>query len=182
MEEEIRMNTRGFDVLDCRILERLKDDCRHSFRLVGKELGVPHTTVYTRALRMEERGLVNFRVSIVPDKIGLREAVVVIRVPIGFFDFFAENLENKGLVDLKQTDKGLLATFLFEDVSYLSDLEEMMIYLDKTFGYPVEAFSVSQSKELNNFSYVKKIIQKNGSNKEAEYGKKGKQEGSKKWK
>jgi DNA-binding Lrp family transcriptional regulator len=182
MEEENRMNTKGFDVLDCRILERLKDDCRMSLRKLGGIIHVPHTTVFTRVCRMEERGLVNFGVSIVAEKIGLREAVVLIRVPIGFFDFFAENLENKGLVDLKQTDKGLLATFLFEDVSYLLDLEEMMIYLDKTFGYPVEAFSVSQSKELNNFSYVKKIIQKNGSNKEGEYAQKGKQEGSKKWK
>lgn len=168
------MNTKGFDVLDCDILERLKDDCRRSYRLIGKELDKPHTTIYTRALRMEERGLVNFRVNIVAEKIGLREAVLLIGVPIGFFDFFAENLKNHGLTDLKQTNKGLLATFLLSDVSYFSDLEEKMIYLDKTFGYPVEAFSVSQSNALNNFGYVKKIIQKNGSNKEGEYAQKGK--------
>jgi DNA-binding Lrp family transcriptional regulator len=179
MEEENRMNTKGFDVLDLDILERLKQDSRYSYRKIGEEIQIPHTTVYSRALRMEERGLVHFKVNLVPEKLGLREAVILIKCPINRFDFFAEDLKDDGLIDLKQTDKGLLATFIFPETSYLKELEEMLIYVDKTFGYSVEAFAVSQSMAINNFAHIKKLLKNDNKEGNIAKGKKGKTQGSK---
>lgn len=159
MEEENRM-IHTFDELDYKILNRLKDDCRMSLRKMSKEIGIPHTTIHTRVLMMETRGLINFFVSLVPEKLGLREAVVLIKCPGNQFEYFVEDLKDEGLVDLKQTDKGLLATFLFPEKTYYLDLEEMLVYLDKTFGYKVEAFAVNQHKALNNFNYIKKTLKK----------------------
>jgi len=36
------------DELDVEIIKYLQEDARMSFRQIGKNLGVPHTTVFTR--------------------------------------------------------------------------------------------------------------------------------------
>ncbi|HIE33980.1 MAG TPA: AsnC family transcriptional regulator, partial [Candidatus Altiarchaeales archaeon] len=45
------------DKLDVEIIKNLQQDARLSFRELGQKLNVPHTTVFTRADRLVEKGI-----------------------------------------------------------------------------------------------------------------------------
>ena len=47
------------DELDLKILENLQKDGRMSFRELGRNLDVPHTTVFTRVERLKKKGVIN---------------------------------------------------------------------------------------------------------------------------
>lgn len=67
------------DKLDLEIIKHLQQDARLSFRKLGKTLGIPHTTVFTRAERLVERGVINkFSAILHPHELGLQMGFVVI--------------------------------------------------------------------------------------------------------
>lgn len=67
------------DNLDLEILKHLQEDARLSFRKLGKKLGVPHTTVFTRAERLVKRGVISrFAAILHPHELGLQIGFIVI--------------------------------------------------------------------------------------------------------
>ena len=70
------------DNLDLKILKHLQEDARLSFRKLGKKLGVPHTTVFTRAERLVKRGVINrFAAILHPHELGLQMGFIIIDAP-----------------------------------------------------------------------------------------------------
>ncbi|RLI91708.1 MAG: hypothetical protein DRO89_03420 [Candidatus Altiarchaeales archaeon] len=70
------------DNLDLNIIKHLQEDARLSFRELGEKLSVPHTTVFTRAERLLERGVIkNFSAILHPHDLGLQIGYIVIDVP-----------------------------------------------------------------------------------------------------
>jgi DNA-binding Lrp family transcriptional regulator len=61
------------DNLDLAIIKHLQQDARLSFRELGRKLGVPHTTVFTRAERLVDLGIIkNFSAVLHPHDLGLQ--------------------------------------------------------------------------------------------------------------
>lgn len=70
------------DNLDLNIIKHLQEDARLSFRELGQKLGVPHTTVFTRAERLQDRGVIKkFSAILHPHDLGLQIGYIVINVP-----------------------------------------------------------------------------------------------------
>jgi DNA-binding Lrp family transcriptional regulator len=70
------------DKLDLEIIKHLQEDARLSFRKLGKTLGIPHTTVFTRAERLVEKGIINkFSAVLHPHDLGLQMGYVIIDAP-----------------------------------------------------------------------------------------------------
>ncbi len=79
------------DNLDLAIIKHLQEDARLSFRELGRKLGVPHTTVFTRAERLVELGIIkNFSAILHPHDLGLQ---------IGFIVVDAQPSKSKGIAD-----------------------------------------------------------------------------------
>jgi DNA-binding Lrp family transcriptional regulator len=67
------------DKLDLEIIKHLQEDARLSFRKLGKTLGIPHTTVFTRAERLVEKGIISkFSAVLRPHELGLQMGVIII--------------------------------------------------------------------------------------------------------
>lgn len=62
--------------MDRKILETLKANGRSSYRAMGKDMDVPHTTVFTRVQRLVEIGVIK-RFTIEIDERKLKEAGLV---------------------------------------------------------------------------------------------------------
>ena len=59
------------DEIDLRILKKLKEDCRKSYRTLGEEMGLAPGTIGTRVKKLKEKGVIkNFSVIIDYEKIG----------------------------------------------------------------------------------------------------------------
>ncbi|MBN2014707.1 MAG: AsnC family transcriptional regulator [Candidatus Altiarchaeota archaeon] len=70
------------DKLDLSIIKHLQEDARLSFRELGQKLGVPHTTVFTRAERLLDRGVIkNFSAILHPHDLGLQIGYIIVDVP-----------------------------------------------------------------------------------------------------
>ncbi len=54
------------DILDLRLLRRLAHNSRISVRSLASQLGIPHTTLYSRIRRLERLGVIK-RYTIMPD-------------------------------------------------------------------------------------------------------------------
>jgi DNA-binding Lrp family transcriptional regulator len=70
------------DKLDLEIIKHLQEDARLSFRKLGKTLGIPHTTVFTRAERLVEKGIISkFSAVLQPHDLGLQMGYIIIDAP-----------------------------------------------------------------------------------------------------
>jgi DNA-binding Lrp family transcriptional regulator len=70
------------DELDLEIIKYLQEDARMSFRQMGKNLGVPHTTIFTRAERLIKKGIIKkFAAVLHPHEIGLQMGYVIVDAP-----------------------------------------------------------------------------------------------------
>ncbi|HDH41245.1 MAG TPA: AsnC family transcriptional regulator [Candidatus Altiarchaeales archaeon] len=70
------------DNLDLEIIKHLQQDARLSFRKLGRKLGVPHTTVFTRAERLLDRGVIkNFSAILHPHDLGLQIGFIFVDAP-----------------------------------------------------------------------------------------------------
>ena len=55
---KIKSNSLILDSIDLKILEALMEDARQTYTMIGKRLGIAHSTVYDRIKRMEEYGII----------------------------------------------------------------------------------------------------------------------------
>ena len=70
------------DNLDLEIIKNLQQDARLSFRELGRKLGIPHTTVFTRAERLIDRGVIkNFSAILHPQDLGLQIGFIIVDSP-----------------------------------------------------------------------------------------------------
>ncbi len=70
------------DNLDLSIIKNLQEDARLSFRELGQKLGVPHTTVFTRAERLLDKGIIkNFSAILHPHDLDLQIGYIIVEVP-----------------------------------------------------------------------------------------------------
>ncbi len=70
------------DNLDLNIIKHLQKDARLSFRELGQKLGVPHTTVFTRAERLVKKGIIKkFSAILHPHELGLQMGFILIEAP-----------------------------------------------------------------------------------------------------
>jgi Lrp/AsnC family transcriptional regulator, regulator for asnA, asnC and gidA len=76
------MNIMKIDELDLEIIKYLQTDARMSFRDIGKNLGVPHTTVFTRAEKLIDKGIIKkFAAVLHPHELGLQIGYVIVDAP-----------------------------------------------------------------------------------------------------
>ena len=67
------------DNIDLEIIKHLQEDARLSFRKLGKHMGIPHTTVFTRAERLLKKGVISrFAAVLHPNELGLQMGYIVI--------------------------------------------------------------------------------------------------------
>ena len=58
------------DDLDKAVLSRLREDGRVSYRVISDELGIPHTTVFTRVRKLMSLGVIKrFTIEVDDDKV-----------------------------------------------------------------------------------------------------------------
>lgn len=70
------------DNLDLDIIHNLQDDGRLSYRELGRKLGIPHTTIFTRVERLKRKGIIKkFSAIIHPHESGGQMGIVVIETP-----------------------------------------------------------------------------------------------------
>ncbi len=70
------------DNLDLEIIKHLQQDARLSFRYLGRKLGVPHTTVFTRAEKLVNKGVIKrFSAILHPHDLGLHIGYLIVNPP-----------------------------------------------------------------------------------------------------
>ena len=70
------------DNLDLEIIKHLQKDARLSFRHLGRKLGIPHTTVFTRAEKLVKKGIIKrFSAILHPHDLGLHLGFIIVNAP-----------------------------------------------------------------------------------------------------
>lgn len=66
------------DEIDLRILKKLKEDCRKSYRTLGEEMALAPGTIGTRVKKLKEKGIIkNFSIIVDYEKIGYELTSVI---------------------------------------------------------------------------------------------------------
>ena len=78
---KVKNNAITLDATDLKILEALQNDARQTYTVIGKRLGIAHSTVYDRIKRMEQYGVIKKYTAIMdPDKIGVKSITALMTV------------------------------------------------------------------------------------------------------
>lgn len=132
------------DDLDVAILKELQENGRASYRELGRKFGVPHTTVFTRASRLEGVGvdtrkiIRRFMAILLPHELGLQTNFIIVEVHPAHSQETAKWLSNfKEILNVFRTFDGKIIAEVvvtgheeFED--FLSRLGDV-----KTTSYPI---------------------------------------------
>lgn len=130
------------DKLDLEIIKHLQDDARLSFRELSKKLGVPHTTVFTRARCLLRRGIINkFTAVMHPHEIGLQVGYLVIHSPPSESKKVAEKLASFDEVRqvYRTFDGKVISKVVVSSLKPNTGFEEFLSKLD---GYNFTAYPV----------------------------------------
>ena len=78
---KVKNNALTLDATDLKILEALQNDARQTYTVIGKRLGIAHSTVYDRMKRMEKYGVIKKYTAIInTDKIGAKNIIALMTV------------------------------------------------------------------------------------------------------
>jgi DNA-binding Lrp family transcriptional regulator len=78
---KVKNNALTLDATDLKILETLQNDARQTYTVIGKSLGIAHSTVYDRMKRMEKYGVIKKYTTIIDtDKIGAKNITALMTV------------------------------------------------------------------------------------------------------
>ncbi len=78
---KVKNNALTLDATDLKILEALQNDARQTYTVIGKSLGIAHSTVYDRMKRMEKYGVIKKYTAIIDtDKIGAKNIIALMTV------------------------------------------------------------------------------------------------------
>jgi Lrp/AsnC family transcriptional regulator for asnA, asnC and gidA len=130
------------DELDLEIIKFLQDDARMSFREIGKNLGVPHTTIFTRAERLLDKGIIKkFSAILHPHELGLHMGYVIIDAPPAESKDMAKKIS--GLDEARKIyrtfDGKILVNVIVPEQKYHQGMEE---FLAKLNGCPMKAYPI----------------------------------------
>ena len=130
------------DELDLEIIKYLQEDARMSFREIGKKLGVPHTTIFTRAERLLDRGIIKkFSAILHPHELGLQIGYVIIDAPPSESKNIAKEIAKyeEARKIYRTFDGKILVNVIVPDHKYHQGMEE---FLAKLNGYPMKAYPI----------------------------------------
>lgn len=136
------------DELDIEILKHLQGNARLSFRELGRKLGVPHTTIFTRAERLLRRGIIKkFSAILHPHEIGLMQSILFINASAAESKAIASEIAKHPEVrDVFRTVDGkIIAKVVVAKKD--KGLEEFLMKLDK---YDMTVYPVH---EVTKFDY-----------------------------
>ena len=78
---KVKDNATTLDATDLKILDALQNDARQTYTVIGKRLGIAHSTVYDRMKRMERYGVIKKYTAIIDiDKIGAKNITALMTV------------------------------------------------------------------------------------------------------
>jgi len=78
---KVKDNAITLDATDLKILDALQNDARQTYTVIGKRLGIAHSTVYDRMKRMERYGVIKKYTAIIDiDKIGAKNITALMTV------------------------------------------------------------------------------------------------------
>lgn len=129
------------DDIDLEIIDNLQEDGRMSFRALGKKLGVPHTTVFTRVQRLKRKGVIKrFSAILHPHDVG-QIGIIVIDAPP------SESKEIAERISLFPETKHVFRTFdgkiiIKAVVSHHPEQKGLESFLTKLNGYPMTVYPV----------------------------------------
>ncbi len=128
------------DNLDLEIIKHLQNDARLSFRHLGRKLNVPHTTVFTRAEKLVEKGIIKkFSAIIHPHEVGLQTGFIIIDPPPSKSKDIAKKLSafNETRKIYRTFDGKIIAKIVVSEQH--KGLED---FLTKMEEYPITAFAI----------------------------------------
>lgn len=138
------------DNLDLEILKHLQEDARLSFRKLGKKLGVPHTTVFTRAERLVKKKVINkFAAILHPHELGLQMGFVIIDAPPSESKRVAQKLAsfNEARKVFRTFDGKVIAKVVVPNPGTHEGFEEFLTRLGE---FPFTAYSVHDVVKYDN--------------------------------
>jgi Lrp/AsnC family transcriptional regulator for asnA, asnC and gidA len=130
------------DELDLEIIKFLQDDARMSFREIGKNLGVPHTTIFTRAERLLDKGIIKkFSAILHPHELGLQMGYVIIDAPPADSKEIAKKIStlDEARKIYRTFDGKILVNVIVPEQKYHQGMEE---FLAKLNGCPMKAYPI----------------------------------------
>ena len=78
---KLKNNTLILDNTDLKILEALQEDAMQTYTIIGKRLGIAHSTVYDRIKRMEEYGIIKKYAAVIDaEKAGKKTITAIMTV------------------------------------------------------------------------------------------------------
>ncbi len=131
------------DRLDRKIIKHLQENARMSLKEMGRKLGVPHATVFTRVDRLMKRGIIKrFSAVLYPHEIGLRMGVIVINLPVSESKKIAERIAefDEVLKVFRTFDGKIIVKTILPDKKNYKGLEEFLRRLE----YPTEVYLINR--------------------------------------
>ena len=144
------MNKLRIDKLDLEIIKYLQNDARMSFRKMGKLLGVPHTTIFTRAERLIKRGVIKkFSAVLHPQELGLQLGFIVIDAPPSKSKEIAKDIAkfDEARKVYRTFDGKILVKVIVPDGEYHRGMEQ---FLSKLNGTSMKAYPVHDVVKFEN--------------------------------
>ena len=78
---KLKNNTVVLDDTDYKILEALQEDAMQTYTIIGKRLGIAHSTVYDRIRRMEQHGIIKKYTALIDaEKAGTKSITAIMTV------------------------------------------------------------------------------------------------------
>lgn len=131
------------DDLDLKIIKHLQDDARMSYRELGRKLGVPHTTIFTRAERLLKKGIIKkFSAILHPHDIGLQIGFIFVKASPSESSSIARTISEFDEVRhvFRTFDGKIIAKVVVPDHGQRG-LEEL---LKKMNGYSMEVYPIHE--------------------------------------
>jgi DNA-binding Lrp family transcriptional regulator len=78
---KLKNNTVVLDTTDLKILEALQEDAMQTYTIIGKRLGIAHSTVYDRIRRMEQNGIIKKYIALIDaEKAGAKNITAIMTI------------------------------------------------------------------------------------------------------
>ncbi|MBN2250596.1 MAG: winged helix-turn-helix transcriptional regulator [Candidatus Altiarchaeota archaeon] len=130
------------DELDLEIIKYLQENARMSFREIGKNLGVPHTTIFTRAERLIDKGVIKkFAAILHPHELGLQTGYVILEAAPSESKRIAADIakHNEARKIYRTFDGKILVNFMVPEKDYHQGMED---FLSKLEGCPMKTYPI----------------------------------------
>ena len=137
----IRLVRVKIDDIDLDIIHHLQEDGRMSFRALGKKLGVPHTTVFTRVQRLKKKGIIKkFSAILHPHDVG-QIGIIIIDAPPSESKEIAERIAK--FPEAKKVFRTFDGKIIIKAVvSHHPEQKGLEYFLTKLNGYPMSVYPV----------------------------------------